>query len=297
MAILIDEHTKVVIQGITGKEGRKTSQQMLDYGTKVLCGVTPGKGGKVVNNIPVFDTVEEAKDFKPEINTSVIYVPPLDVLDAGIEAIKNGIDLLCIVTENVPIKDSAKLYEFSKRYNVRMVGPSSVGIINPGVVKLGSIGGYSNTAFSKGPIGVVSKSGGMTLETSLLLTKAGIGQSTALGIGGEVIAGSTFVDILHLFERDDETKAMVIFGEIGGRYEELVAQQVSGGLLKKPIIAYISGQFAESLPRSSMSLGHIGAIIEKGADSAEYKRKALRKAGVLVADFHDDILDLVRSVL
>lgn len=296
MAILINKDTNVVIQGITGKEGVKTSKQMLDYGTKISCGVTPGKGGLEVNGLKVFDSVKEALKFDPDINTSVVYVPPLDVFDAGVEAIKSGIELIIIVTENVPIKDSAMLLEFARRQNVRVVGPSSIGIISPDIAKVGSIGGFTNNAFTKGPIGVISKSGGMSLETSLLLSKEGIGQSTVIGIGGEVIACSTFVDLLKLFETDDDTKAVVIFGEIGGKYEEMVARYFKEGKFSKPIVAYISGKFAETLPKS-LSLGHVGAIIEKGSDSADFKIRVLRDAGILVADFHDEIPKLVKQVL
>ena len=296
MAILVNKNTRVVIQGITGREGVKTSKQMLDYGTQISCGVTPGKGGTEVNGLKVFDSIKEAMEFDPLINTSVVYVPPLMVFDAVVEAIKSNIKLIVVVTENVPAKDSAIMLEIAKMYNVTIVGPSSIGIMTVGVCKVGSIGGFENKTFSKGRIGIISKSGGMCSETAYVLSKAGYGQSTALGIGGDVIAGSTFVDILELFEQDPETDAVCIYGEIGGKYEEQVAVAVKNGIIKKPVIAYISGKFAETLPKT-LSLGHVGAIVERGSDSADYKRDVLRKAGVLVADFHDEIPQLVKIAL
>jgi succinyl-CoA synthetase alpha subunit len=296
MAILINENTRVVIQGITGREGVKTSKQMMDYGTKISCGVTPGRGGTEVNNLKVFDSVKEALVYDSEINTSVIYVPPLMVLDAVVEAIKNDIKLIIVITENVPIKDSALMLEIAKMHNCRIVGPSSIGVMTVGVTKVGSIGGYDNSSFSKGRIGIISKSGGMCSETALLLSQNGFGQSTVMGIGGDVIAGSNFVDLLELFEIDSETDAVCIYGEIGGKYEEQIAEYVKNGKIKKPIIAYISGKFAETLPKT-LSLGHVGAIVEKGSDSADYKRKILREAGIFVADFHDEIPYLVNKAL
>lgn len=296
MVILIDENTKVVVQGITGREGVKTSKQMMDYGTKISCGVTPGRGGREVNGLKVFDSVKEALAYDPTINTSVVYVPPLGVYDAVVEAMRNDIKLIIVITENVPIKDSARLLELARLNNVRIVGPSSIGVMSVGITKVGSIGGYDNTSFSKGRIGIISKSGGMCSEVALILSNSGIGQSTCIGIGGDVIAGSNFVDLLELFECDTGTDAICVYGEIGGKYEEQIAEHVKAGKLKKPIIAYISGIFAETLPKT-FSLGHVGAIVEKGSDSAEYKRKVLREAGVFVAEHLDDIPDLVKKAL
>ena len=296
MAILINNHTIVVVQGITGREGVKTSKQMMDYGTKISCGVTPGKGGSEINGLPVFDSVKEAKTYDPTINTSVVYVPPLMVFDAVVEAINNDIPLIVVITENVPIKDSAKLLEIAKMHNVRIIGPSSIGIISVGITKVGSIVGYDNSSFTRGRIGVISKSGGMCSETSRILGLAGFGQSTVIGIGGDIIAGSNFVDLLELFEWDLETDAICIYGEIGGKYEEQIGQAVKSGKITKPVIAYIGGKFAETLPKT-FSLGHVGAIVEKGSDSADYKRKTLKESGVLVADFFDEIPDLMKKAL
>ncbi|MDH5403990.1 MAG: CoA-binding protein [Candidatus Heimdallarchaeota archaeon] len=296
MGILIDNNTRVVVQGATGKEGAKSTQNMINYQTQVSCGVTPGKGGTEINGLKIFDSVKEALEFDNLINTSVIYVPPLLVLDATMEAIKAGIKMVFIVTENVPIKDSAKIYNFAQEKGTIVIGPSSIGAINVGVCKIGSIGGSKNEAFTSGRVGIISKSGGMCSETALILSNIGIGQSTVVGIGGEVIAGFTFTDGLKLFQEDEETDLVVIFGEIGGRYEELAAEMIKRGEFTKPVVAYISGSFAETLPRNR-SLGHVGAIIESGNDSASYKKDALRKSGVLVADFHDEIPNLVKQAL
>ena len=298
MGILIDKNTRVVIQGITGKEGSKATREMLDYGTVISCGVTPGKSGSTVEGLPVFDGVKEAIEYDPRINTSVIYVPPLMVFDAAVEAIRNGIKTVLIFTENVPSKDSAKLVDYASRNNARVIGPSSIGLINVGVGKLGSIGGSKEQdMYSKGKIGIISKSGGMCAETALLLTKEGLGQSTVIGIGGDLIIGSTFTDLLELFGKDSETDAVVIYGEIGTSYELNVAEFLKKNKdFKKPIIAFIAGQFAQSIDRQ-VSFGHAGAIIENGHETAEAKKNALREAGAYVANYHDEIPSLVKQAL
>ncbi|MBI2672561.1 succinate--CoA ligase subunit alpha, partial [Candidatus Woesearchaeota archaeon] len=221
----------------------------------------------------------------------------LMVYDAAIEAIVNGIKLILIVSENVPIKDCAKILEYSRRYNCRVIGPASIGVLNVGVGKLGSIGCLSEKdMFLKGNVGIISKSGGMCSETSLILTQQGIGQSTVVGIGGEVIVGSNFTDILDLFQNDEGTKAVVIYGEIGGVYEEEVAEMIKKKKFTKPVIGFISGKFAESVSRS-VSFGHAGAIIENDIGKLEPKKKVLKEAGVLVADYHHQIPELVKKAL
>ncbi|RME31630.1 succinate--CoA ligase subunit alpha [Candidatus Woesearchaeota archaeon] len=296
MSILLSEDLRVVVQGMTGKEGQRATKEMLAYGTKVCCGVTPGKGGERVLDLPVFDSVAEAKQYEQGLNTSVLFVPPLMVLDAAIEAMDAGISLLVIVTENVPILDAAKLVEYARRTGARVVGPSSVGVIVPGVAKLGSIGGgRDQRMYTPGRVGVISKSGGMTAETCRLLTEAGIGQSTAIGIGGDVIIGSTFTDLMALFEQDEETDAVVLFGEVGGAYEEEAARMLKERRFTKPVVAFVSGTFAEQV--QGLALGHAGAIVERGFGTAEQKRAALREAGALVARYHDDIPGLVSRAL
>ncbi len=297
MGIILSKDTRVLVQGITGKEGSKATEEMLSYGTHVSCGVTPGKGGMNVHTLPVFDTVNEAVQYDPKLNTSVLYVPPFTVYDAAIEAIDAGIKVLVIVTENVPIKDTAKLVAYAKEHHVLVIGPSSVGVLALDIGKLGSIGGSKDqTMYTKGNVGIISKSGGMCAETAMSLTQAGIGQSTVVGIGGDVILGSTFTDLIALFEQDPETKAIVMFGEIGGTYEEQVADMVRKKECTKPIVAYISGQFAESLGRA-LALGHAGAIIEHGSGSAQEKKRILRAAGIHVVDYHYEIPAKVKEVL
>ncbi len=295
MSILVDKNTKVMVQGITGNEGRKAVKEMLSYGAKVICGVTPGKGGQTVENRPVYNSVKEALQKHPEVNATTIYVPPFAGKAAALEAIENKIPLVNIITEQIPIHDSAKIIAAARKNNVTVVGPSSIGIISPGKSKIGSIGGDSNRAYSAGNIGVISKSGGMASETSLLLKKAGLGQSTVVGIGGDVLAGSTFADILRLFEKDEETKAVVIFGEIGGTYEEDAAELIKEGGFTKPVVAFISGKFAAGLEH--VSLGHAGAIVEGSKGTRDNKVKALKEAGVLVAEVHHELVDLVKKVL
>lgn len=295
--MIINKNSRILVQGITGKEGLRATKDMIDYGSNVICGVTPGKGGTIVLDIPVFDSVAEAVRFNKEINVSVLYVPPLLVYDAVIEALYNGIKTIIIITENVPVKDVAKILELSEKYDAIIIGPSSVGVIKVGECKVGSIGG-SNVGryFLKGKVGIVSKSGGMSAETSLLLSQNGIGQSIVVGIGGELISCSTFCDMLKMFEKDIDTKVIVLFGEIGGNSEEKAAEMIKKGEIKKPVVAFVSGKFAQTINRS-VALGHGGAIIERGMGGAESKIIALRDAGVRVANFHHEIVDLVREVL
>jgi len=294
--MLID-NSKVLIQGITGKEGSRATKSMLDSGMKIICGVTPGKKGQEVEGVPVFDSVKEAKEFDPSLDTSVLYVPPLNLFNAAKEALDNDIKLLIIITENVPVKDSYNLYKLAKEKNARIIGPSSVGILDTNKGKLGSIGSLKESnMFSKGNVGIISKSGGMCSETALILTQEGLGQSTVIGIGGDVIIGSNFVDLLGLFEKDEETKVVVLYGEIGGYYEEQVAEMILAKKFTKPIIAFISGQFAASIERD-LSFGHAGAIIEKGRGKAEDKKQTLKNANVLIADYHDEIPSLVKKAL
>lgn len=286
------ENSNVLVQGITGSMGKKIAKEMLASGTKVIAGVTPGKGGQSVEQIPVFDAVAEAMHLDPD--TSVIVVPPLLVRDAALEALDAGIPRLLIVTENVPIKDAAYIREYALQEGATILGPSSVGMIQPGVAKLGPIaGGEESRMYSRGNVAVLSKSGGMCAETSRLLTAAGIGQRIVIGIGGDVIAGATFADILPTLEDDPEVKAIVLVGEIGGAYEEEAAKVIA--TMTTPVVAFVMGTFAESI--QGLALGHAGAIVENGSGSAETKRIVLQKAGATIAKYHDDIPQLVKKVL
>lgn len=297
MSIIIDKNTKVLVQGMTGREGQKASLSMIESGIDVVAGVTPGKGGQEVHGKPIFNTIKEALEFDKNINTSVLYVPPLMVLSAALEAIDAGVKTLLIVAENVPVKDTALMIERARAKSCRLIGPSSVGVLNTKLGKLGSIGKpQEKRMFKEGSVGIISKSGGMCAETSLILTNENIGQSTVVGIGGDVLLGSDFADILELFEKDEETKAVVLFGEIGGYYEHKVAQMVKSGEFSKPIVAFISGRFAQKLNRN-LALGHAGAIIEGENTTAQAKKEVLEEAGVLVAQYHHQIPELLKQVI
>ena len=294
MSILIDKNTKVLVQGATGKEGRKAIPQMISYGTEVLAGVTPGKGGQEVEGVPVFDTVTAAISKFPEINTSFVCVPKMAARDAILESISHDIPLINVLTEHLPISDTAYAVSSAKEKNIRIVGPSSIGIISPGKAKLGSIGGGDpHFSFTEGKVGVISKSGGMASEIAYILKKEGIGQSTVLGIGGDMIVGSNFVDLLELFEKDKDTKAVVLFGEHGGTYEEEAAEYIKLKKFKKPVAAFISGLFAETLPHGQ-ALGHAGVIIEAGQGHRQSKVKALESAGGSIAEIPDELPKIIR---
>jgi len=287
----------MVIQGLTGKEGLKSALSLRDYKTHVAGGVTPGKGGTTVEGFPIYHTVAEARTAHPEINTSVLYVPPSAVFDAAVEAIEAGISLIVIVTELVPLRDTSRLLGIARYRNVRVVGPSSVGIITPGKAKLGSIGGFTPTrAFQPGPVGIISKSGGMCSEISHMLSHENIGQSTVIGIGGDRIIGTTFADLLPLFEKDPATKLVVMYGEIGGTYEEDAAKVVAQGEYTKPLVACISGLFAETVPQG-ISLGHAGAMIQENEGKRSSKVSALQQVGAHVVDVLDQIPDVCKKLL
>lgn len=297
MSILIDENTKVLVQGATGKEGQRAITQMLHYKTKVLAGITPGKGGQAVEGVPIFDTVDQALAKFPQINTSFIAVPKNGAKDAILEAASHKIPLINVLTEHMPIADTAYVVAYAKDQGAKIVGPSSIGIISPGKAKLGSIGGDDpDFSFTSGNIGVISKSGGMTSEISFILKKVGFGQSTAIGIGGDIIIGSTYEDLMIEFEKDMETAAVVLFGEVGGTYEEEAADLIKKGDFTKPVSAFISGIFAEMMP-SGTALGHAGAIIEAGKGRRVDKIKALESAGVEIAEIPDDFPNLLKKML
>lgn len=306
MAILIDQNTRVLVQGITGRSGTQVTEMLQKYKTKVLAGVRPGKGGEAVLGVPVYNTVAEALSAHPEINTSLIYVPPGFVLDAAFEAIgalsspsygrQGKMPLIHIFTEKVPTLDSAKIYAKGKETGVRVLGPASIGAISPSLSKIGSIGGTENRGFKKGDIGMISKSGGMCSELANILVSAGFGQSTVIGIGGDVIIGTNFVDCLELFEKDSETAAVVLFGEVGGTYEEEAADFIKNGKFSKPVVAYIAGRFVEKLPTGT-PLGHAGAMIEIGRGSWQSKVEAFEKTGVKVAEKLEDLPKLLKKAL
>lgn len=274
MSILVNKNTKVIVQGITGTHGSFHAQKMLEYGTKMVGGVTPGKGGQEVHGIPVFNSVKEAVD-KTGADASVIYVPAKFSAAAIKEAADAGIQLIICITEGIPTFDIARLRPYLKQRGVRMIGPNCPGIITPEECKIGIMPGYIH---KKGPIGVVSKSGTLTYEAVWQLTQRGIGQSTCIGIGGDPIVGTQFIDTLELFEKDPETEAIVLIGEIGGSAEEEAAAYIEKHVTK-PVVAFIAGSNAPPGKR----MGHAGAIISGGTGKASDKINRLRQAGVQVA--------------
>ncbi len=299
MSILIDRRTTVLIQGITGHEGQRAAREMLSYKTRVVAGVTPGKGGqKTPDGIPVYNTVGEALRAQPTINTSLVTVPAAFAADAALEAIWHNIPLINILTEKMPVADVARCLYWAAQRHVRLVGPSSVGIITPRQAKLGAIGAAElvDRVFTPGPVGVISKSGGMTAELSRLLTANDLGQSTALGIGGDVLLGTTFLDCARLFEHDKQTKVLVIFGEVGGVYEEQLAAAMQAREITKRVVALVAGDFSRLLPHGTI-LGHAGAIVTPGQGSVKSKITALKKAGALIARAPEDVPRLVKKVL
>lgn len=297
MSILIDEHTTVVVQGITGREGQIIAKDSLDYGTKLIAGVTPGKGGQVIHGVPVYDSLQKvATTYR--IDASVVCVPPLGVREAASEAIENGIRLILIVTERVPRRDVAEILSLAAENNARVLGPNSLGVITPGKSKLGTVGGsIENTmqTFRRGNIGIISRSGGMMAELASILTSNGIGQSTCASIGGDPLIGSTFKDLFMLFEKDDETSAVVLFCEPGGTMEEQLSDyyRATGG--SKPIIAFVAGRFVDDM--LGTRFGHAGVIVEKGRGSARGKIESFKAGGIPIADRVCDLVPMIRESL
>ena len=271
MSILVNKNTKVMVQGITGRDGAFHAKAMLDYGTKVVAGVTPGKAGQNVNGIPVFNSVAEAKK-STDANTSIIFVPAPFAVDAIYEAVDAKLDLVVCVTEGVPTLAMIKLMDYLKDKKTRLVGPNSPGLISPGEAKVGILPGAT---FKKGKVGVVSRSGTLTYEIASHITNAGYGESTVVGIGGDPIIGTNFIDCLKLFNQDPETEAIVIVGEIGGTDEEEAAKYVKRKI-KKPVFGFIAGQTAPADKR----MGHAGAIISGGKGTAKEKIEAFEKTGI-----------------
>lgn len=274
--ILVNKSTKVIVQGATGKMGSAHTKRMVAYGTQVVGGVTPGRGGEKVpgTDVPVFDTVRDAVE-KTGATVSVIFVPPYLVLDAGLEAINAGVQLLVVITEGIPPQDTAKLVAVAKSKGVKMVGPNCPGVITPGETLLGILPG---SIFKKGNVGMVSRSGTLTYEIALSLTSADLGQSTCVGIGGDPVKGMEYPEVLTMFNNDPETEVIVLIGEIGGSAEEEAAEFVKQNI-KKPVVAYVAGQTAPPGKR----MGHAGAIISGGKGTAESKMKAFKSAGIEVA--------------
>ncbi len=288
MSILVGKETRLLVQGITGREGGFHTQQMLDYGTNIVAGVTPGKGGEWIYSIPVFDTVIEAVT-STEANTSIICVPAIAAADAAMEVVDAGIDLVVCITEGIPVLDMARLYYFLRQTEAKFIGPSSSGLITPGSAKVGIMPGHIHTP---GQVGIVSRSATLSYEVAQALTNLGIGQSTAVGLGSDPIIGSTFVDILRLFEEDPLTEHIVLIGEIGGIDEQIAAAFIAKGM-SKPVTAFIAGLTAPPGRR----MGHAGAIIHGDESTAERKILALQEAGAKIARLPEEVAELVQNSL
>ena len=297
MSILVDESTSVIVQGITGREAVSFTRDMLDYGGRVVGGVTPGRGGRDVLGVPVYDSVRQITE-KERVDASVLAVPAPFVRDAAFEAIEAGVPLLVIVTERVPRRDVVQVLELARLRGGRVIGPNTMGIISPGKTKVGSIGGPAEDtrkSFVPGPVGVVSRSGGMTTELANLLTQNGLGQSTAISMGGDPIVGSTFAELLPLWREDPDTKVLVLFCEPGGPLEAALAEQVRQSSNSLPIIAFIAGHFVSDMP--GVRFGHAASIVEGKADTAAEKARIMREAGIVVADDFSQIPALVKRAL
>lgn len=301
MSILLTKETTFIVQGITGREAVNLTRECLDYGSKVVGGVTPGRKGREVHGVPVFDTVAQAVEHHGgPIDGSVVTVPPAFTKDAVLEAIENGIKLIVIVTERIPRGDVAQMVELANLRGARIIGPNCLGLIVPDVCKMGGIGGPAKDAakaYAPGPVGVMSRSGGMTTEISSSLTQAGLGVSTAVSIGGDAIIGSAYAELMPYFEADEETKAIVIYTEPGGRMEAQLAEWVKENNSRLPIVAFMAGKFMDDDEMKGMSFGHAGTIVEGVEDTATEKIARLEAAGIRVVERIDEIPDAVKEKL
>ena len=289
MSIIVNKDSKVLVQGFTGSEGTFHSEQMIEYGTNVVCGVTPGKGGSTHLNKPVYNSVQEAV-INEDINTSIIFVPPAFAADAIMEAAESGIKTIVAITEGITVSDMTKVVSYIKEKNVRLIGPNCPGIITPEEAKIGIMPGF---VFQKGNIGIVSKSGTLTYEAADQVVKAGYGISTAIGVGGDPIIGTTLLDSVQLFMNDESTDLIVLIGEIGGQLEIDAAKWVAENGNKKPVVGFIAG---ETAPKGR-KMGHAGAIIGGKDDTATAKKRIMRESGISVVDSPADIGKTVKQIL
>ena len=296
MSIIIDENTTVVVQGMTGREGSLRTKYMQEYGTKVVAGVTPGKGGTEVHGIPVYDTVKEAIRHHGMIDASVTFIPGPALKGAVYEAIDAGIKFVCSPVERIPIHDVIDMVSYARKNDVKLLGPGSLGMISPGKAVVGWLGGsvdWASMLFEPGPIGVISRSGGQSGTVPWALKVAGLGISTALHIGTEPVLGLTMADVLKNFESDDQTKAVAVFGEIGGTLEEEAAECVANKEFTKPLVVFIAGAWAPE----GMRFSHASSIVEKGRGTAQGKMKALTEAGAYVVDSPEEIAPKIKELI
>ena len=289
MSIIVNKDSKVLVQGFTGSEGTFHSEQMIEYGTNVVCGVTPGKGGTKHLDKPVYNSVAEAI-INEDINTSIIFVPPMFAADAIMEAAESGIKTIVTITEGIPVNDMTKVVSYIKGKNIRLIGPNCPGIITPDEAKIGIMPGF---VFKKGNVGIVSKSGTLTYEAADQVVKSGYGISTAIGVGGDPIIGTTLLDSVQLFMEDEETDVIVLIGEIGGQLEIDAAKWIKNNGNQKPVVGFIAG---ETAPKGR-KMGHAGAIIGGKDDTASAKKRIMRESGVNVVDSPADIGKTVNEIL
>src|ERR1700710_2686945 len=299
MSILLNKETTFIVQGITGREAVNLTRECLDYGSKVVGGAPPGRKGREVHGVPVFDTVAQGVEHDGgPIDGSVVTVPPAFTKDAVLEALYNGVGLVVIVTERIPPGDVAEMVEVAAERGARIIGPNCLGIMVPEVLKMGGIGGPAKDAaksYTPGPVGVISRSGGMTTEMSSTLSAAGLGQSTAVSIGGDAIIGSSYAELMPLFEADEQTRAIVIYTEPGGRMEAELSAWVSEHNSRLPIVAFMAGRFMDEMP--GMSFGHAGTIVEGKEDTAAEKIERLAEAGITVAEEISEIPEIMKEKL
>jgi len=298
MSILITADTRFIIQGITGREAVNLTRENLDYGAKIVGGVTPGRAGRDVYGVPVYDCVRDIVAAHGAVDGSIVSVPPNFARDAVFEALEHGVRLIVVVTENIPRKDVAQMVELASLRGARIIGPNCLGIISPGEAKMGGVGGpAANTrqAYSPGHIGIMSRSGGMTTEIASTLTAAGLGQSTAVSIGGDAIVGSTYAELMPLFEADPETHAIAIYSEPGGRMEAQLADWVRENRSRLPVVAFMAGRFMDEM--KGMRFGHAGTIVEGVEDTTASKIERMEKAGISVAERIEEIPNLIRKRL
>lgn len=296
MSIMLDSETKVMIQGITGRTARVHLQYMLDYGTRVVCGVSRSSGEAMIGRIPVYPTVGDALQ-KHEVDLTVLFIGALQVKVAALEAIEHEVPLLFILADGVPLHDTCEILTKATEAGVRVVGPNSQGMISPGKAKIGGTGGAEPwRIFLPGPVGILSRSGGMGVEIAMMLKQRGFGQSSYVAVGGDLMIGSDFADLMLLLQKDSDTECIVLFGEPGTRQEEEAARLVSSETVTKPVVAFVAGESLEHLPQG-LNFGHTAALTGQSSGNAREKRSLLREAGALVAERLDDVPELVRRCL